>query len=413
MLTMFFKAPHTLRRLSAGSAGQFMDDYAGRLHDAGYTGEAAREHLRTAAHLTQWLDRHGVRLSQWDEAALEQFWKHLDACLCGRVNDGGFPNAVAAARRYLGYLREIGAVRTRAQAARRQKFGLLDEFRSWLKQHRGASDATIKAYSPQVADYLHAVGGRAHRITATTLRDFVLRRAARAGRNRGRCAATALRTFVRFLVCVGRVSPGIDSAIPAIRKWRLSALPPYLSVGEVDRVVAACDDSSPIGVRDRAIILLLARLGLRAGDVAALQLQSLDFATASVRVAGKGRREVRLPLTQEVGKALARYVTVARPKVMSDRLFIRVEAPVGPLTSRGVTGIAASAIRRAGVRTARLGAHVLRYSAATSMMREGASLEQIGAVLRHSSRDITAHYAKIDVDLLRSVAQPWPEVQPC
>jgi site-specific recombinase XerD len=272
---------------------------------------------------------------------------------------------------------------------------------------------TLERYSGQVAPYLSAVGGRIDRITAASLRKFVLRKAARGGRNRAQCAAGALRAFVRFLVCVGKVSPALEAAIPAIRKWRLAALPAFLSGGEIARVVAACDDSSSVGARDRAVILLLARLGLRAGDVSALRLKSIDFATASISVDGKARREVRLPLTQEVGDAITRYLTFARPEVKCDRLFIRVEAPLGPLTRGAVKHIATSAIRRAGVRTARLGAHVLRYSAATAMLREGATLVEIGAVLRHRSPDMTGHYAKIDINLLRRVVQPWPEVRPC
>jgi integrase/recombinase XerD len=413
MLETFFKAPWTIRHLRACSAGAFMDGYAMRLSEASYSRGCARELLRSAAHLSHWLDARDIRLKDWDESALQQFSRHLDHCRCGRVNDGSFPCAVTGARRFLGYLRELGVVRTRAGSEkRRPQFALLDDFCAWLRQHRGASEATVKVYSQQVGDYLCSVGGRADRISASTLRRFVMRRAARAGRNRGRCAATSLRTFARFLVASGKVEPGIEAAIPAIRKWRLASLPGYFTAAEVDRVIGSCDVDTPLGIRDRAIILLTARLGLRAGDVADLRLRSLDLPSSSITVSGKSRREVRLPLTQEVGDAIIRYLTDGRPKAQSEWLFLRVAAPVGPITSSAVSWIARSAQRRAGVRTARFGAHVLRYSAATQMMRDGVSLDGVASLLRHKSIRMTAHYAKIDVDLLRTIVQPWPEVRP-
>jgi len=167
-------------------------------------------------------------------------------------------------------------------------------------------------------------------------------------------------------------------------------------------------------LRDLAIILLLARLGLRSSDVAALRLSDVDWREASIRVSGKGRRAVCLPLTQEVGDAIVKYLESGRPDVASDRLFVRARAPLRPFAdASAVSAIASAAIRRSGVSTPFRGAHVLRHSAATGMLRQGVSLQDISIILRHRHLDTTALYAKVDVALLRTIAQPWPEVMPC
>ena len=199
--------------------------------------------------------------------------------------------------------------------------------------------------------------------------------------------------------------------MPPTPEWRLSALPRYLPPGDVDRLIAGCDISHRHGIRDRAILLLLARLGLRAHDVWAMEIVDVDWAAGMVRVRGKRRREVRLPLPQEAGDALLAYIERARPPVNEPRIFLRSAAPFTSFaSSSAISGIVCSALRRAGITDApSCGAHLLRHSAATAMLRAGATLETIGAVLRHESPDTTAHYAKVDVTTLNLIAQPWPE----
>jgi site-specific recombinase XerD len=219
--------------------------------------------------------------------------------------------------------------------------------------------------------------------------------------------------FLRFLTAQGRCQPGLDAAIPAIAHWPLATLPRYLPPEDIDRVIATCNGTSARAVRDRAILLLLARLGLRAGEVAGLQFSAIDWTQGTVRLMGKTRREEQLPLPQEVGDAILHYVDTARPAGNSTSIFLTAIAPWTPLSRYGVTGVARQALRRAGVQTPSYGAHVLRHSAATSLLRQGASLQVIGEVLRHRSVDTTAHYAKVDVGLLQHVVQPWPGGTPC
>jgi integrase len=188
-------------------------------------------------------------------------------------------------------------------------------------------------------------------------------------------------------------------------------MPRYLSAEQVNRLIAACDGDASARRRDRAIVLLLARLGLRAGDVAQLRLADIEWQTGSLRVTGKSRYEVRLPLPQDVGDAIAGYLECRPSACSSDRVFLRTIAPCRPLLrGDGISSVVRRAMKRAGIMSPFKGAHVLRHTAATEMLRHGVPLDKIGLVLRHGGIDTTAYYAKADVTLLKQVAQPWPEV---
>ena len=194
--------------------------------------------------------------------------------------------------------------------------------------------------------------------------------------------------------------------------WRLSSLPRYLSERELERTIDSCEVDTFVGVRDLAILLLLARLGLRSSDVAALRLFDFDWQDATILVSGKSRREERLPLPQEVGDAVLKYLEV-RPRLDTEPVvFLRIQAPWQPLSPAGISSLAGRAMRRTGVSTPS-GAHVLRHTAATQMLRQGVPLDDIRILLRHRSVDMTATYAKVDLELLQQVAQPWPEVLQC
>src|SRR2546427_482462 len=209
--------------------------------------------------------------------------------------------------------------------------------------------------------------------------------------------------FLRFLIATGQCAPGLEHALPTIAHWRLASLPKYLPTETVEHVLASCDRATPIGTRDRAVLLLLARLGLRAGDVAALKWADIDWPDGTLRVAGKNRRETRLPLPQEVGEAILCYGAHHRPDVPSPYVFLTTIAPLSPLSSKTVTKIAARALRRANVESPIYGAHVFRHSVATTLLRQGVSLPSIGALLRHVSIETTTLYAKVDPPLLHTV----------
>jgi site-specific recombinase XerD len=281
-----------------------------------------------------------------------------------------------------------------------------------MRQQRGTSGRTLNNYSLPIRDLLKNIGDEPQRFTAQKVRKFVLERTRQSGWGAAKVCATGVRMFLRFLVAEGQCPIGLDASIPTCAHWRLSSLPQYLQAGDVERIIDSCNRATPVGCRDRAILLLLARMGFRAGDVAGLRLHDIDWEQAWIRVSGKGQRQTRLPLTQEIGDAISAYLLQGRPACSSDALFVRDRAPFRDLKSQSaVSMIVTRAMRRAKVTCPNRGAaHVLRHSAATSMLRHGASLQEIAAILRHRSTQTTEIYAKVDVAALGSIVQPWPEV---
>ena len=410
MLTSYFRVTYPVTRLRGALAGRFVDGFAQHLEEAGFKPATILEYLRVVHHVSAWTAGRRDSLEHLDDGSMEAFGRHLRRgcrCVTGKkVRKNG--RAVARARVFLTYLRELGVVEP--NSTRPAERPLLDAFRRFMVEHRGLAESTTNMYFRIIANFLDMTDGDISRVNAGEIRAFVLDYKHRQLKN----VAAALRAFLRYLIAEGRCPAALEGAIPKVASWRLATLPRYLPASDVERIIAACDPSTPTGCRDRAIVLLLARLGLRAGDVVGLGLSDIDWQDASLLVSGKGRREVRLPLPQEVGDAIMAYLEHGRPPVDVTQVFLRTQAPLRPFAdSSVVSGIVARAIRRAGVTARFRGAHVLRHSAATQMLRQGASLDDIGAVLRHASLESTAHYAKVDVALLRMVAQPWPEVTSC
>jgi site-specific recombinase XerD len=218
-----------------------------------------------------------------------------------------------------------------------------------------------------------------------------------------------VRSFLRFLWQAGEISRDLAAAIPPFRRWRLVEVPKYLQAAEVTHLLASVDRTSASGRRNYAILLLLARLGLRAGEVVRLELDDLDWRTGELTVRGKGSVHARLPLPTDVGAALAAYLRTDRPACATRRVFICRKAPHRGLGHAAtVSTLVHAALTRAGLTPPSTGAHVLRHSLATDLLRRGSSLDDIGEVLRHRLRQTTEIYAKVDVDRLRTVAQPWP-----
>lgn len=414
MLTDYFRSPRTLSRLRSGPVGPYIEGFAEDLKAAGYSRITVRAHLGASSHLCHWASAKNLTIADMDDSVGTRFMRHLPHCRCRPCQGKYITSARASERLFRRYLCRIGAITPPIpNYPETPEIALINEFRNWMKQNRGVTERTLDTYNPIIASYLNSMDGDPSHLDARNLRAFILHYAELHERN-VRGVTTALRTFLRYLIAEGRCAVGLDAALPAVVLWRLSTLPRYLSGSEVERVMAACDSSTPTGLRDRAIILLLARLGLRGDDIVRLRISDIDWHKANIGVSGKGRREVLLPLTQEVGDAILTYFHQGRPAVDSDRVFIRAIAPLRPFSNTGaVSRLVARAIGRAGVVTPFPGAHVLRHSAATQMLRQGISLQDIGAVLRHRSLETTAHYAKVDVGLLLLIAQPWPEVTSC
>ncbi len=414
MLNAYLKRPLTQERYRSSLAGPHLDAFIFWLEQRGYQPRRILRLIRGVRRFSQWAQDTGLGLEEFDAKALEQFRHHLQGRQLLRYPGGSHRPVMMGARHFVTFLETLGLVSpTAVVLPPPPEPELLTAFRQWMRTHRGTTDATLNTYRRSIIDLLQTLGEQPEDFEATALRTFILERAGCLGIGQAKSLVRAVRMFLRFLIATGRCTPGLDHALPTIAHWRLASLPKYLPDETVEHVLASCDQDTPMGTRDRAVLLLLARLGLRAGDVAALKWKDIDWHDGTLRVVGKNRCETRLPLPQEVGEAILWYGEHYRPHMPSPYAFLTTMAPIGPLSSKTVTKIAARALRRADVDSPIYGAHVFRHSAATTMLRQGVSLPSIGSLLRHASIETTTLYAKVDTPLLHSVVRAWPEVPSC
>lgn len=414
MLEQFFKEARALERARTSASGPYLDGFIGSLQAVGYGERSILDLTRTAVHLGLWMERRRISLREVDDASIERFRIHLRTCRCPgprprRRRDRKISTWAAT---FVRYLRQEGLVPQAAPSGVALPRHIA-KFEAWMRQHRGVTPTTLEIYRRILIDALSALGSDPRKYDARGVREFVLDRSKRHGRSKAKLVMTAMRAFLRYLVASGVCHPGLDGAVPTIAGWRLAALPRPLSSAEVERVIATCNASSARGARDRAMLLLMARLGLRAGDIAGLQLDDIDWDQATLAVSGKSRSAMRLPITQEVGDAILAYLPLRPAGDLTRRIFLCVVPPWRPITSGAITSIAGRAIRAAGIVAPVRGGHLLRHSAASDLLRQGASLDQVRVVLRHRDPETTRLYAKIDLALLRGIAQAWPGVTPC
>lgn len=316
-----------------------------------------------------------------------------------------------AAKLFITYLREENILPPVQIPSLEETWPELAVFRHWMQEQRGIKDSTLNTYQEILIDLLVVLGTDPAAYTATAIRDFVLERAKPHGIGRARGITVATRAYLKYLVAIGQCPIGREYAVPTFASWQLATVPRFLGQTDIDRLLASCEDKGRL--RHRAIILLLARLGLRASEVANLTFGDIDWANGLLTLSGKSRREERLPLTQEIGDAILAYIEAERPRIATTRLFLTEIAPIRPVGRIAVKCLVRRALDRAKIDSAHRGAHVLRHSAATAMLRNGASLAGVGTVLRHRSPSVTALYAKVDIGLLSEIAQPWGGRLPC
>ena len=397
------------RRMEAGDLAGLSDEFTRNLLDLGHTALTVNGYDAAIRHIGQWLELTKVAITDIDDAVIDLFARHRCRCPGNRRSHRVSKKYMRRVRRFVEFLSERGAVRLNATSAPTPFNRRVVEFQDWLRQHRGITERTIDRHGRMVTRLLPALGSRPRSWDASRVREVILAETKRVSLAHVKTMTTALRGFLRFLSARGSCRSGLEHAVPTIPQWRLSTLPRYICPSDVERLIATCDPTTPTGRRDRAILLLLARLGLRAGDILALRLGDIDWQQATLSVCGKGRRETKLPLPQDAGDAVLDYIERVRPQVECDRIFFMLNAPFRPLTrSSVVSDVVRSSIRKAGVAAPTKGAGLLRHSAATAMLRGGATLDLVGTVLRHRSPDMTAHYAKVDVMMLQQIAQPWP-----
>jgi site-specific recombinase XerD len=402
MLEEVFVVPAATERLRSCLFGAHLDGFYSSLRALGYPRPTIRAKLCSIARLGDWMTKKRLGVIDLDEHHIDDFL--VVERRCGRVT----------LLHLLAHLRNAGVV-PMPPPVRDDSFGtaVLARYDEHLRSERGLATSTITRYRgfvrEFVAERLDGPTAQASTLRADEVRAFLLKRVPRMPPKCAQLMAAALRSFLRFLFVRGETRGDLALAIPMVRQERLVSVPRHLPAEDVERLLAACDLSSMTGRRDYALLLLLARLGLRAGEIMALQLGDVRWREGEIVVRGKGQVHDRLPLLPDVGEALAIYIQKDRPAGPSRHVFICRKAPHrGFSHPSSVTTIVMRALGRAGLTPPTRGAHLLRHSLATTMVRRGASFAEIGQVLRHRSPNTTEIYAKVDLAALADVARPWP-----
>ncbi|MFQ5426453.1 MAG: site-specific integrase [Gaiellales bacterium] len=391
----------------SGPLQPYAPGFTAELERVGYTPLGAVLQLRLFAGLGRWLAAERMEPDALDPAQVDRF-------LAARRAAGHTRYASARAMQPpLGYLRRLGVVPEATDPEPDAPLDrLLERYRRFLTVDRGLAPTTARGYLAAVRPFLAGrvtpTGLDLAELTAADITAFVVARCPGQAHGSARLTVTALRSLLGFLHVEGLLPRSLAASVPRVASWRLASLPRGLTTPEVERLLASCDRSRTSGRRDFAILTLLVRLGLRAGEVAGLGLDDIDWRAGELVVSGKGERVERLPLPADVGEAIVEYLRHARPATAQDRsVSVRVKAPHRALSSTGVSQVVADAARRAGLGVVH--AHRLRHTAATEMLRAGGSLAEIGGVLRHRRAYTTAIYAKVDHEALRALARPWPD----
>ncbi len=395
--------------LPSGSSGPlfpYFNLYLTQLKEQGYAAGSFYEQIYILKACDRWLKRNGHDVRDLDEAVAQD-------CLRRSIKGGYGKNAGASTlRRLLAMLRRIGVTPEVKAARPRPSEQLTRAYERFLLEERNLATQTIVHRRLTARRFLSEKFGGSplnlSKLRAPDVTGFVQRHARDHGPFYARHLTTGMRLFLRYLHYKGLTDTDLSLAVPAVARWSLSTLPKHLPAAQVRRILRHCNRSTALGRRNYAILLLLARLGLRAGEVVRLNLEDVDWENGLITVYGKGKW-AQLPLPADVARAIACYLHRDRPRCACRRLFIRDYAPVGGFNRNGsISKIVKCSLEKAGVVSARKGAHLLRHSLATDMLRKGASLDEIGEVLRHRSPDTTAIYAKVDLDSLRTLALPWP-----
>lgn len=376
------------------------------LRRQGYSPGTAGPYLRRFGNLNGWMARHGLDVEDLSPAVVEQFFA---AC---RAAGYHHCTSIRGSRPLLAYLRELGLVVV-APVERSPVDELLDRFGGWLSAERQLAPSSVATYACHARGLLERLAGpdrvALERLDAAVVRRYVVEVCPGLGRASAKLRVVAIRRLLAFLYCEGEIDRPLDGAVPSVASARLSGLPKRMAAEDVRRILDACDRGSVIGRRDLAIVMLLARLGVRIGEVADLTLDGIDWRAGEITVSGKGRSQ-RLPLPHAVGDAIAAYLKDGRPAGVDTRaVFLTTTPPARAMCRTGFAWVVVRAAERAGI--GHVNPHRLRHTLASEMLAGGADLPSIGQVLGHRRLETTAVYTKGDRETLRRIARPWPAVR--
>ncbi|MDE2790501.1 MAG: tyrosine-type recombinase/integrase [Paracoccaceae bacterium] len=408
-MTHTINSQFVLSRTPDGPLAAFLDGFASFAGTQGYTPKSVHRRLLLAACFSQWLKKEGIGISDITSDHPARYLRHRAGLL--RV----YQHDHFALGHFIEFLRLEGVIppekipvchATEAES-------LVQAYEQYLRETCGLAAATIMNYVPFVRSFLrHRFGAgqvALSQLSASDIIGFVQHTARGVHRKQAKLMTTALRSFLRYVCYRGEGMPDLVATVPTVANWSMTSLPRAISADQVNRVLASIDRSTAVGRRDYAILLLFARLGLRLGEVAFLELDDIDWASGTLHLRTKGGIRNTFPLSHEVGAAIADYLRHGRPRCSSRRVFLRVRPPIGGFRSvSGIGSVVRHVIERAGVDAPTRGAHQFRHGLATGMLRHGASLTEIGDILGHRHPDTTRIYTRVDLEALRTLALPWP-----
>jgi site-specific recombinase XerD len=404
----YLRRSRLFRRLKSGPHGQPVERFAARLVEDGLVRHGTWRCLNVVGGLLSWMEGRRWALVVLDERMVERYLRHRAGWQTIQPGDR------AALKRWLSVLREEGVSAPAALPALTPHDRIFQEFDAYLRTERGLVPKSIVRHLPVIRRFLHEVCPAGDddlgKIGQEDVIRYIERHAQDWSPRTGKAMCWSLRAFLRYLHYRGLNQRALAGCVPSMRRWKLATLPTYLPAAEVQKALDGCDRATVMGRRDYAILMMLAKLGLRANEVATLTLDDIDWRAGEMLVRAKGRQRVRMPIPPDVGAAVVAYLRDTRPNSSCRRLFVRTLAPhVGFASGCAITMIAKAALDRVGIKgCAHRGAHIFRHSLATELLRSGATLSEIGQLLRHESHDTTRIYAKVDIETLRTLSLPWP-----
>jgi len=411
LIANYFVFPKKIRWMYAGPLGPYVDAFADQLQQHGYARTTIRIKIRTIATFSHWLYHHNFHANEVSAKHLKRFLAHRKHCCSSHDDPTALQEIIAVVCKLNGT--PISAT----TGALSDHDRVVEDFKQYLLKVRGLSPKSVAMHSQFVVHFLserfsdHAI--QFDQLTCSDITRFVQRHVHERSHSRAQQVVQALRAFLRYLHHHGDIASNLAACVPSVASWSLASLPRFLLPDQVERVLEYCDRTTSMGRRDYAMLLLLARLGLRAGEVAALTLDDINWHSGYFAVRNKGGRWTNMPLPQDVGKAIVDYLAHGRPSSNDRHVFIHGQAPrTGFASSSSISAVATCALNRAGINLPRGGAHLFRHSLATTMLRQGVSLAEIGELLRHQHLDTTRLYAKVDLQALRALVQPWPGSTP-
>ena len=404
----YLNRSHLFRRLSSGPHEQYARYFASRLIRDGLCRHSTWRSLNLFRDLMCWAASSSLAAKDLNERVIEAFLEFRSERQCIQPGDR------AAMARLLSALREAALIAPAETPPPSEHEAIFQAFSDYLEKERGLVRTSVLRHWPVVRQFLGELcpSGVADfgKLDQKGIIQYIERHASDWSPRTGMAMCWALRAFLRYLYFKGLISVALADCVPSIRRWKFSSLPTYMSAQQVQSVLDGCDRKTVMGRRDYAVLMILAKLGLRASEVAVLSLDDIDWRRGEMLLHAKGRRRSMMPIPPDVGAAIVAYLRDGRPHSTCRRLFLRMLAPhVGFASGCAITMIAKQALDRAGIHGyAHQGAHLFRHSLATDLLRSGASLSEIGQLLGHESMDSTRIYAKVDIDALRQLSLPWP-----